>query len=184
MRIAVAVCVALIVVAGIGQSGVVCAQGAGSSGDVNASVLGELKAIRATLDRLLSSSEKVEQIQRAALALQQVQVYDTRLRALRSEEAQLAGRESSARQQAAAYDGSARVLNAGVGPNGLPLQAPEGGGETAAISSAAAQEGLSVAARTVDQISERRQVLQREIASLQASIARLEKLVDSAVSGR
>lgn len=185
MRIAAGMCVALALVAGVGQTRDVSSAQTPASGDgVNSSVLVELEGIHATLDRLLASSENVEKIQRSALALQQVQVYDSRLRALRSEEAQLASRESLARQQVAAYDGSARALGAGVGPNGLPLPAGESGEDAIAQPSVAAQEGVAIATRTVDQIHERRQALQREIAALQSSIARLEALVDAAIGGR
>jgi hypothetical protein len=164
-----------LVSAPLGKSSAALAQ----ASDSDQKVLVELKGIRATLSRLVELGEAADKNQRAAVALQQVQVYDNRLMTLRTEQNQLASREWDLNRSAAALSASLFTVNAGIGANGLPL--PEGSN---APGGAALQEQSAAATRALQEVHERQRALEQEIAVLRSRIAELEKLVGDVVNRR
>jgi predicted nucleic acid-binding Zn-ribbon protein len=148
--------------------------------DSEQKVLAELKGIRATLSRLVELGEAADKSQRAAVALQQVQVYDNRLKTLRTEQSQLASQEWDLNKSAAALSASLHAVNAGIGANGLPL--PEGVSNGSA--GASIQEQSAAATRALQEVHERQRAVEQEIAALRSRIAEVEKFVGDVVNRR
>ena len=144
--------------------------------DVNQSVLAELKGIHATLGRLVEMTEALEKDQRAALAVQQVQVYDNRMKTLQAQRSQLAAREADLNRTVTALAASLGASDTVMGPNGLPVPETSDTSHRAAMS-----EQLATATGTLQAVREKQQSLEQEIAAVQDRISRLDKLVDDRV---
>jgi hypothetical protein len=142
----------------------------GQTAENNARTNGDdLKAIRASLERLVQLTQEIDKSQKAILALQQIQLYEFRLQALESRDDALAERESQLSARNVTLERAARDTASGIGPTGLPGTSADSGlrKETA--------DQLDANQRSLDTARAKKEQIEGEIASLRARIESLQK---------
>ena len=144
--------------------------------DTNQKLLDELKAVRASLDRLVQLTEAVQKTEQAVLAFQQVQVYDSQLRALESQRDALSERETDLGGKTAALGASARAAQSGVGPNGAPVGDADTGYRKVL------DDRLSETTRLLYATREKQKVIEQQISALRSRIAQLLKSADQVMA--
>ena len=144
--------------------------------DIDQKLLEEIKAVRASLDRLVQLTEETQKTQQAALAFQQVQIYDSQLGALEAQRDALSERETDLSGKAGALGASARAAQSGAGPNGAPA------GEMDPRYRKVVEDELSATTRLLYATREKQQAMERQISALRSRITQLLKSADQVMA--
>jgi len=88
----------------------------------------DLKAIRASLDRLVQLTQDLDKSQKAILAIQQMQLYELKLQSLETRDNALGEREAELSAQNANLEKAARgIESGGISPTGVPGTSTDSG---------------------------------------------------------
>ena len=138
----------------------------------------DLKAIRASLERLVQLTQDLDKNQTALLAVQQMELYELRLQVLENREDLLTDRERELSARTADLQRSFRDTDPSIGPTGVPGKAPDPGVQKAM------GEQLETAARLLESTRVKKQQVEREIADLSARLETLQKSLPPPASAR
>jgi len=127
----------------------------------------DLKAIRGSLERLVQLTQEIDKNERALLAVQQMQLYESRLQVLESRDDVLTEREAKLSASAGSLERRYKDADPSIGPTGVPGRTSD-----ASIRSPMGEE-LQAALRILGSVREKKQQVEHEIADLRARMEAL-----------